>query len=81
MANALQSRMYKASPELEAIVGASEISRTDATRKIWDYIKANNLQDSTNRRMINPDEKLGKVLGNEQINMMQIAKKLSDHLS
>lgn len=69
------------SPELEAIVGPGPMSRPQVTKKLWEYIKANNLQDSTDKRLINPDAKLATVLGSEQVHMMQIAKKVSAHLS
>ncbi len=41
------------SAELAAVVGASPLPRTEVTKKIWDYIKKNNLQDAANKRMIN----------------------------
>jgi chromatin remodeling complex protein RSC6 len=69
------------SPELVAIVGEGPMPRTMVTKKIWDYIKANNLQDSSDKRMVKPDAKLGKVLGSEPIHMMKMAGALSKHLS
>lgn len=71
---------YKASKELETIVGQPEISRPEATKKIWEYIKANNLQDPTNKRRIIPDEALAKVIGSEPIDMMKLSGFLSKHL-
>lgn len=70
----------KTSSELEAIVGISEISRGDATKKIWDYIKAHGLQDSANKRLIKPDGALSKILGSEPIDMFKIAGLLNKHL-
>jgi chromatin remodeling complex protein RSC6 len=69
------------SPELAAIVGPGPMPRTEVTSKLWDYIKKNNLQDSKDKRTINPDEKLAKVLGNSPINMMKMAGALSKHIS
>ena len=46
------------SPDLAKIVGKEPLPRTEIIKKIWDYIKANDLQDKTNRRMINADDKL-----------------------
>lgn len=69
----------KLSPELEAIVGKGPMSRPAVTKALWEYIKSNNLQDSQDKRLINPDSKLATVLGSEQVHMMQIAKKLSPH--
>lgn len=73
---------YKLSPELKAICEVEELSRGDVTKKIWAYIKENNLQDEKNKRLIVPDAKLAAVFGSkEAIDMMQIAKKISPHLS
>jgi len=69
------------SPELAEIVGKGPMPRTEVISKIWEYIKKNNLQDSKDKRMINPDEKLGKVLGNAPINMMKMAGAISKHIS
>jgi DNA topoisomerase-1 len=46
---------HKLSKELEAIVGASELSRPEVIKKVWDYIKAHKLQDTKNKRLIVPD--------------------------
>ena len=80
MANALQKPM-QLSPELEAIVGKGPMPRTEVTSKVWVYIKANNLQKETDKRTIVPDEKLGKVIGDEEINMMKMTGKISKHIS
>jgi len=67
------------SAELAAIVGANEISRPEATKQLWIYIKENNLQDPKNKRTIVPDAKLAKVIGNKPIDMMKLAGALSKH--
>ncbi|MDE2172904.1 MAG: hypothetical protein KGJ33_03100 [Patescibacteria group bacterium] len=69
------------SPDLAAIVGPGPMPRTEVVSKIWEYIKANNLQDAADKRTIKPDEKLGKVLGTEPINMMKMAGAIGKHLS
>lgn len=69
------------SPELENVIGKGPMTRAEVTSKVWDYIKANDLQDSNDRRMINPDEKLGAVIGNEQISMFKMTAAVSKHLS
>ncbi|MCB1149406.1 MAG: hypothetical protein KDK48_04510 [Chlamydiia bacterium] len=69
------------SAELTAIVGKGPMPRTEITKKLWAYIKKNKLQDEENKRMINPDEKLGKVLGNRSIDMFKMTAKVSKHLS
>lgn len=70
-----------ASPALAAVIGTSKITRPQLMKKLWDYIKKHKLQDAKNRRMINPDEKLSKVLGSRSIDMMQMTKVLGKHIS
>lgn len=69
------------SEALAAIVGKGPMPRTEVTKKLWDYIKKNKLQDKENKRNINPDQKLSKVLGTAQIDMFKMTSKLSKHLS
>lgn len=70
------------SPALQEIVGAGPMARTEVTKKLWDYIKKHKLQDQKNKRMINPDAKLAKVLGSTQpIDMFKMTSKLSKHLT
>jgi len=63
------------SPALADVIGSKPLPRTEIIKKIWDYIKKNNLQDKTNKRMINADAKL-KVLfgGKSQVSMFDLAK-------
>jgi DNA topoisomerase-1 len=70
----------KLSPALQEVVGEKELSRPDVTKKLWEYIKANNLQDPKNKRTIVPDAKLAKVIGKDPIDMMKLAGKLGKHL-
>ena len=69
------------SAALADVIGAKAIPRTEIIKRIWDYIKKNNLQDKKNRRMINADAKL-KVLfaGKTQISMFDLAKIVSKHV-
>ena len=63
------------SPALGAVVGSKPLPRTEIIKKIWDYIKKNDLQDKKNRRMINADDKLKTVFGGKaQISMFELAK-------
>lgn len=72
---------YKLSKELQEIVGAPELSRPEVTKKVWEYIKAHNLQDPKNKRRIIPDAKLAKIFGNKNpLDMMQLAKVLNKHI-
>jgi DNA topoisomerase-1 len=70
------------SKELQAIVGASELTRPEVTKKVWDYIKAKKLQDPKNKRHIIPDSKLAKVFGHSNpVDMMKLAGLLSKHIN
>src|SRR5687768_12748706 len=69
------------SATLAAVVGSKPLPRTQIIKKIWDYIKKNNLQDKKNRRMINGDEKLKAVFGGKsQVSMFELAKIVSKHV-
>lgn len=69
------------SDALAEIVGRGPMPRTEVTKKLWEYIKKNKLQDEKAKRQINPDEKLARVLGGrQQIDMFQMTKKVSAHL-
>ena len=58
------------------------MTRAETTKKVWDYIKKNGLQDQTNKRMINADDKLGKVFGSKkQVSMFEMTKLVNKHLS
>lgn len=69
------------SAELAAVIGADPVPRTEITKKIWAYIKENSLQDANNRRNINADAKLKAVFGKDQVNMFEMTKIISGHLS
>lgn len=67
---------------LAAVVGSKPIPRTEITKKIWEYIKKNNLQDAQNRRNINADDKLLKVFnGKKQVSMFEMTKLVNQHMS
>jgi len=66
---------------LGAVVGNSPLPRTQVVKKIWAYIKRNDLQDSKNRRMINADDKLKAVFGGKkQVSMFEMTKLVNRHL-
>jgi len=70
------------SPELAAIVGEGPLPRTEVTKRLWVYIKKRGLQDSTNRRMINADEKLTVVFGGKhQVSMFEMTALVAKHLT
>ena len=78
--NALQ-KPVNLSGELENVVGKGPMTRAQVTSKVWEYIKANDLQDSKDKRQINPDAKLGAVIGKDQISMFKMTAAVSKHLS
>src|SRR6201993_339381 len=79
--NAAFMKAMTPSGTLAAVVGSMPIPRTEVTKKIWDYIKKNKLQDSINRRLINADEKLKAVFGGKrQVSMFEMNKLVSNHL-
>jgi chromatin remodeling complex protein RSC6 len=79
--NAAFMKPMNPSPALGAVVGAKAMPRTEVTKKIWDYIKKNKLQDSKNRRMINADDKLKEVFGGKkQVSMFEMTKLVNKHL-
>jgi chromatin remodeling complex protein RSC6 len=66
---------------LGAVVGNKAMPRTQITKKLWQYIKKHKLQDKKNRRMINADEKMGKVFnGKKQVSMFEMTKLASKHM-
>ena len=69
------------SADMAKVIGKEPMPRTQIIKKIWDYIKANDLQDKTNRRMINADDKLKVVFGGkEQVSMFELAKVVNNHV-
>jgi chromatin remodeling complex protein RSC6 len=68
------------SAALAAIIGDKALPRTEVTKKVWDYIKKNGLQDKVKRTMINADAKLKEVLGKAQVSMFEMTKAISSHL-
>ena len=74
-------RPMQPSEELGAVVGARAMPRTEVTKKIWDYIRKNGLQDQKNRRMINADDRLRAVFGGRrQVSMFEMTKLVNNHL-
>jgi chromatin remodeling complex protein RSC6 len=69
------------SPELEAVVGKGPIARSQIMKKLWEYIHAHpGIQDKVNRRMINPDAKLSKVIGSSKIIMTEMVRRINKHI-
>jgi len=68
------------SADLANVIGAEAVARTEVIKKLWDYIKANGLQDATNKRAINADAKLKPVFGKDQVTMFELAGIAGKHL-
>lgn len=68
--------------ELEAVVGKGPMPRAQVVKKLWEYIKKNNLQNPNNKRNIFADDLLGPVFGGKkEVNMFEMTKLVSAHLS
>jgi upstream activation factor subunit UAF30 len=79
--NAAFMKAMQPSSQLAAVVGNAPMPRTEVTKKIWDYIKKNKLQDGVNRRLINADDKLRAVFGGKsKVSMFEMTKLVSNHL-
>jgi upstream activation factor subunit UAF30 len=81
-ANSAFMKPMKVSSELAAVVGSGPMPRSEVVKKLWVYIKKNNLQDQANKRNINADANLQKVFGGKKtVNMFEMTKLVSPHLS
>ena len=79
--NAAFMRPMQVDSALGAVVGNSPLPRTEVTKKLWQYIKRNGLQDQKERRMINADDKLRAVFGGKsKVSMFEMTKLVSKHL-
>jgi len=66
---------------LGAVVGNAPLPRTEITKKVWDYIRANGLQDQKDKRTINADDKLLKVFnGKKSVSMFEMTKLVNGHI-
>ena len=79
--NAAFMKALTPSPALAAVVGAAPLPRTEVISKLWVYIKAQDLQEPTNKRLINADAKLKEVFGKPQVSMFEMAGLIGKHLS
>ena len=79
--NSALAKPLQPSPELAAIVGSSPLPRTEVVSKVWEYIKANNLQNPENKREILADDKLRPIFGKPKVSMFEMNKHFAQHLS
>ena len=75
------SKALTPSQKLAAIVGATALPRTEVIKKLWEYIKAHNLQNPANKRNILCDAKLKAVMGKSEITMFEMTGLANKHLS
>jgi chromatin remodeling complex protein RSC6 len=79
--NAALMKPVQPDEALSAIVGSAPLPRGELTKKLWDYIKKNGLQDASNKRQINADAALKVVFnGASQVNMFEMTKLVSGHV-
>ena len=78
--NAAFMKAMTPSAALAAIIGDRPLPRTEVTKKIWEYIKKNKLQDSVNRRMINAEARLKEMFKKAQASMFEMTKMINAHL-
>ena len=79
--NSAFMKALKPSPELAAIIGAEPLPRTEATKRLWDYIKQRNLQNPANKRNILCDGALKAIMGKDEVTMFEMTGLVSKHLS
>lgn len=70
----------RTSPDLQEVLGVPEVSRGEALKLIWGYIKANDLQDPSNKKIVVCDEKLKKLFGKDRVGMLEISGLITPHL-
>jgi hypothetical protein len=81
MATAKKATAAPAAPAKKRTPNAAFIKPlTEIISKLWVYIKANKLQDATNKRMINADAKLKEVFGKPQVSMFEMAGLIGKHV-
>jgi chromatin remodeling complex protein RSC6 len=78
--NAAFMKALTPSEALAAIVGSAPLPRTDVTKKVWEYIKKNKLQDELQKRVINADAKLKEIFGKAKADMFEMTKLINSHL-
>ncbi len=78
--NTALAKPLNLSPELEAVIGAGPLPRTEVVKKLWEYIKQHNLQNPQNKRNILADEKLKAIFGKDEVTMFEMTKLVSAHL-
>jgi upstream activation factor subunit UAF30 len=78
--NAAFMKAMTPSAALAAVIGDKPLPRTEVTKKVWDYIKSNKLQDQAKKTMINADAKLKEIFKKAQVSMFEMTKLINAHL-
>ncbi len=78
--NAAFMKAMTPSAALAAIIGDKAVPRTEVTKKVWEYIKKNGLQDTAKKTMINADAKLKEIFKQAQVSMFEMTKLINGHL-
>ena len=79
--NAAFMKPVQPDDKLAAIVGSKPLPRSELTKKLWDYIKKNKLQDAKKKTLINADDAMKAVFnGKKQVSMFEMTKRVSGHI-
>jgi upstream activation factor subunit UAF30 len=79
-ANSGFMKPMRPSEQLAKVVGSEPLPRSEVTKKVWDHIKRNRLQNPKNKREILADDKLQPVFGGKKLDMFQMTKAINKHL-
>ncbi len=79
--NAAFMKPVQPDEKLAAVVGSAPLPRTELTKRLWDYIRSNNLQDATKKTQINADDKLKAVFDRrDTVTMFEMTKLVNAHI-
>jgi chromatin remodeling complex protein RSC6 len=81
MTTTTTSKTTAPSAALAVVVGSDPLPRTEVTKRIWDYIKAHNLQNPANKRNILCDAPLRAVMGKDEVTMFEMSALVVKHLA
>jgi chromatin remodeling complex protein RSC6 len=75
------NKKLNVSSDLQKVVGESKMSRPQVTKKVWEYIKDNDLQNPEDKRNIMADSTLKPIFGKEEVTMFEMTSLISKHLT
>jgi upstream activation factor subunit UAF30 len=79
--NALNQKLKPSAKLAEIIESSESVTRAEAVKRLWDYVKSHDLQNPQNRREILADDKLKQVFGKNKISMFEVGRVVNEHLS